>query len=267
MSKLTDAFKVYGVSAEALDTKGSVIFIGTLPLKDNEKLIKNLCENAKNFIYFSPIEDAFLSNRAQKYIKYEAGSEAGVLALIAKSVLQDSEVSGDVREYLDALDEGYLSAESNVGEEEIEEALSLFEGERLTLLLGEDIQEHPDSDAVAGLIALICRFKPLGVSLPSGKELSVDKADILPPHIDELRSFDGTAVYFYPSNDERFYASAQFALAAKIKDKDEVIITVKSGEYKRVFEVSSELKGTIAILGVNEHKGFRYEVAKITKGR
>ena len=241
------------------------MFIGTLPSKDNAELTNKLCRNAKTLIHFSPIEDELLSQKANKYIKYEVGSEAGLLALIAKNALKDAKLPNDAKAYIDELDEGYLSAESNVGEEEIEEILGL--DDNIRFILGNDIKEHPDADAIAGIISLICRFKNAQASLFEGGETEKKDIFLLPSKIDSIKSFDGSVVYFYPSqNDaEKLYGSPQFAIAAKIKNQDRVIIKTNNQEYKRVFEISPKLKGTIALLGVKNHNGFRYEIANITK--
>jgi NADH-quinone oxidoreductase subunit F len=265
MSEIINAFKKYGVGLSDLETNGVVFFIGTLPSKDNAKLTNELCQNVKTLVHFSPIEDETLSQKADKYIKYEIGSEAGLLALIAKSVLKDENLPNDAKRYIEELDEGYLSAESNVGEEEIDEILG-FNGD-IHFALGNDVKEHPDIDAIAGVLALICRFKNARVSLFEGGELEKQEIFLPPPKIDNIKSFDGLAVYFYPSQSdiEKIYGSPQFAIAAKIKNQDEVVIRTNNQEYKRVFEIDHKLKGSIALLGVKNHNGFRYGIADIKK--
>jgi NADH-quinone oxidoreductase subunit F len=267
MSDLIKAFEKYGTDIKKPKTNSAVLFIGTLPSKDNELLVKEICENSLKIIYFSPMEDPLLHSKADKYVKYEIGSEAGALALLAKFLSKGEELDKDVQNYIDELDEGYLSAESNIGEEEIEESIKIFDNDCLMLLLGDDLHNHPNAQTIAGLIALINRFKPLHVSIVSCDELKSENKALLPPKIEEISSFDGTVIYFYPQKNEskKLTASLQFAIAAKIRDKDEIIINTKKGEYKKVFEVSDKFKGTIAILGVSEQKGYRYEVAKVIK--
>ncbi|MDR1555251.1 MAG: hypothetical protein LBS39_04400, partial [Campylobacteraceae bacterium] len=112
------------------------------------------------------------------------------------------------------------------------------------------------------------RFRPLYVSVLDKSESNPKPSVVLPPKIEEISSFDGIVVYFYPQKNEseKLLASLQFAIAAKIKDKDKITIKTKKGEYKKIFEISDKLKGVIAILGVNEQKGYRYEVAKVING-
>ncbi|MDR3177565.1 MAG: hypothetical protein LBT96_01140 [Campylobacteraceae bacterium] len=266
MSELIKSFEKYGVSIKKPKTNGAVLFIGALPSKDNKSLIKEICENSPKIIYFSPMEDQLLHAKADKYVKYEIGSEAGALALLAKALLNDRELNEDVRKYIDELDDGYLSAESNVGEEEIEECVKVFDESGLTLLFGDDLHAHPSVDTIAGLTALISRhFKFLNVSVLDGSELNPKPSVLLPSTIDDIKSFDGVVIYFYPrkNDSEKLLASSQFAIAAKIKDKDDITISTKEGEYKKVFEVCDKLKGVAALLGVSDKKGYRYEIAKV----
>ncbi|MDR2341535.1 MAG: hypothetical protein LBD84_00645 [Campylobacteraceae bacterium] len=267
MSKLIKAFEKYGVNVKKPKIDNAVLFIGTLPSIDNELLTKKICKNSPEIIYFSPMEDPLLHPKANKYIKYEIGSEVGVLALLAKALLKDKELNKDVRRYIDELDDGYLSAESNTGEEEIEECVKMFTQNGLTLLLGDDLHAHPDVDTIAGLIALISRFEFLRISLLNESELNPKPSAILPSAVDNISSFDGTTIYFYiqKNESEKLLASSQFATAAKIKDKDNIAIITKDKKYEKIFKVSEKLKGVIALLGVSEKKGYRYEVANVIK--
>ncbi|MDR1975478.1 MAG: hypothetical protein LBQ18_00650 [Campylobacteraceae bacterium] len=262
---LFDAFEKYGVETKALDKDSAILSIGTHFAKDNESLVQEISKHKRELIYMSAQEDPGLKKRAKAHIKYEVGSEAGVLALIAKSLLDGDEIAQDVKSYLDELDEGYLSAESNVGEEEIEEIKKMAEAP-FSLLIGCDLYEHPDADLIAGLIALISRFKPLRVSVLSEHELRAKPKTILPPQIDELKSFDGTVVYFYESDDlnPKLYGSSQFALAAKLKNGNEVLVTTSNGTFESEFHLDKKMKGTVALLGVKK-SGYRYERAKVSK--
>jgi NADH-quinone oxidoreductase subunit F len=263
---LFNAFEKYGVEVKRVDKNGVILCIGTHFIKDNGSLMQDIIKEKKELIYMSAQEDLSLKKTAKIYIKYETGSEAGVLALIAKSLLKDIEIPQDVKNYLEELDEGYLSAESNVGEEEIEEVKNLLIKDSPSLLLGCDLYEHHDADLIAGLIALILRFKPLRVSVLSDIELKAEPKTLLPQQIGEIRSFDGTIVYFYDGAEEgpKLYGSLQFAIAAKLKDGDEVSIKTSNGDFESVFSLDKNMKGTIAILGIKK-SGYRYETAAVSK--
>lgn len=263
---LFDAFEKYGVELKTLDRQSAVLCIGTHFAKDNEALARELCEWEKELIYMSAQEDLSLKKTALKHIKYEAGSEGGVLALIAKTLLDDAQIPQDVKNYLDELDDGYLSAESNVGEEEMEEIKKIMTQSALSLLFGRDLYYHPDVDLIAALTALISRFKPLRVSVLDDIELRAKPKTLLPPPINELKSFDGTIVYFYDSGEinPKLYGSSQFAIAAKLKDGDEVLIETSNSVYESLFSIDTNMRGTIAVLGARK-SGYRYEAVKVSK--
>ncbi|MDR2100316.1 MAG: hypothetical protein LBP40_05795 [Campylobacteraceae bacterium] len=261
---LFDAFEKYGVEVVKFDKNSAILCIGTHFSKDNSDFVQDINAQTKELIYMSAQDDLALQKSA--YIKYETGSEAGVLALIAKTVLRDVQTPQEIKDYLDELDEGYLSAESNVGEEEIENITALLSKPSPLLLLGCDMYEHYDADLIAGLIALITRFNPLKVSVLDGTQQQTKPKTLLPPPINEFKSFDGTIVYFYESNEAKpkLYGSSQFAIAAKLQDGDEVFIETSSGTFESTFALDKDMKGTIAVLGIKK-SGYRYETATVLK--
>ena len=83
--------------------------------------------------------------------------------------------------------------------------------------------------------------------------------------LEELESFDGVVVYScnpnsqknvftnickYLKTDAVLAGSAQFAVAAKAKDGDVLSIMIDGQTIERVFKVSDELKGTIALMPI-----------------
>ena len=86
----------------------------------------------------------------------------------------------------------------------------------------------------------------------------------------ELESFDGSVVYACPPIDrdeeEQLIGSAQFMLAAKLKDGDEVFVITQNAEYQRKFVLDGELKGTVALLpSASGDESYYYKIAKIIK--
>ncbi|MBT8349490.1 MAG: hypothetical protein HKP62_08630 [Sulfurovum sp.] len=125
---------------------------------------KTLEEKKAKFVYMHPIEDATLQTIVTQFIKYEVGSEEGVAALLAHTLLQKIEVTKEVEDILEELDIGYLSAESNVGEEELESMHSLINGKNTTsLIIGSDVYTHPKSGQIAKLIALLEEYAGIHV--------------------------------------------------------------------------------------------------------
>jgi NADH-quinone oxidoreductase subunit G len=83
--------------------------------------------------------------------------------------------------------------------------------------------------------------------------------------LSELESYDGVVVYScnpnsqkniftnickYLKTDAVLLGSAQFAVAAKVKDGDTVSIMIDGQSIEREFRVSDELKGTIALMPI-----------------
>jgi NADH-quinone oxidoreductase subunit G len=103
-----------------------------------------------------PLEDALLQNVVTQFVKYEAGSEEGVMAMLAKTLLADADLSDEFRGFFNELDEGYLCAESNAGDEEftrIEKSLRRMK--RKTLVIGSDVLTHERAENIARLAALV----------------------------------------------------------------------------------------------------------------
>ena len=132
-----------------------------LKFKINEAVKK---KKAK-FYYCHPIEDKALKGIASTHIKYEVGSEEGVIALLAKAILsKNSNLPKQVKDFIDSMDDGYLSAESNVGEEEIEKfEKDLKRKNTLTFIVGNDLYAHPRANNIAKILGLIEKYSDFEV--------------------------------------------------------------------------------------------------------
>ncbi|UPT77371.1 hypothetical protein MN086_09990 [Sulfurovum sp. XGS-02] len=147
---------------------------------------KVLEEKKPKLVYMHPIEDARLQATVTQFIKYEVGSEEGVAALLVDALLQDKALPEEIEDILDDLDIGYLSAESNVGEEELESMLGLIDAKTTTsLIIGSDLYTHPKAGQIAKLLALLERYAGVNVlCLPpahnaSGVALICDLDDVV----------------------------------------------------------------------------------------
>jgi NADH-quinone oxidoreductase subunit F len=201
-------------------------------------------------------------DRVEFFSRYEAGSEEGVVAILAKEFLKDKNISSDLKSYFDALDEGYISAETNIGEEEIEELhVMLQEAKSPLIVFGKDLFLNSKVDNISRFINLISKFS--GIEVKCLAELKSDNS-LIPQDVEELKSFDGTVVFEYKSEDDLdcISGSAQFAVAAKLKDGQEVEVKGQN----RKFVLDEKLKGTIALMPSEfEEDSYRFKVAKITK--
>ncbi len=110
------------------------------------------------------------------------------------------------------------------------------------------------------------------------------QADATLESVEELPEFNGTVIYNanpvlhfnrYTAQatqlpqDNTLKGSAQFATAAKITDGDRVRVSFGNVVVERVFELDSELKGTVALNPVYETTinsgSYRFEKSKIER--
>ena len=126
--------------------------------------------------YMHPIEDLEMKNIVTQFIKYEAGSEEGVAALLTDELLREVELPKTIRDFMDDLDIGNLSAESNIGEEELEALRkSLIKKSDFSLVVGSDLYAHPRASEIAKLLALLEQYADFNVICvpPAGNAMGI----------------------------------------------------------------------------------------------
>ncbi len=229
----------------------SCIVLGSLEKKDF----------GDSFHLLSPFEVD--SDNVDFFAKYEVGSEEGVLALLLNFcyVREDDRLE----DFLESQDFGYLSAECNFGEEEAEELSLKIQDEKVCLYICKDLEFHKNAQNIAKLLSMIkyyCKFDIVYEDFVN----SINHSHLYTPNdIDELQSFDGAVVYFV-DGEKYLFGSKQFAMSNKLNDKDEVLVKINQGEFKRIFCIDNELKGTIGLFEFeNRQNSYAYEVSKITK--
>jgi len=87
-----------------------------------------------------------------------------VLALLAQTLIVDKELTQKEQAFIDGLDEGYLSAETNVGDDEL--ALitkQLLRSKTKTLVVGSDLLAHERVENIGRLVALIEKYSDFKV--------------------------------------------------------------------------------------------------------
>jgi NADH-quinone oxidoreductase subunit G len=167
-------------SLEQLTKSRAIIVMGTR-LNDDAPIVKYHVNMASKWqrarvIYMHPMEDSEISNIVTQFIKYEAGSEEGVSALLADTLLKDIELPEAIRAILNDLDIGNLSAESNVGEEELEALRkSLIKKVGYSLVVGADLYAHPRAKNIAKLLALLEKYAGFNVICvpPAGNAMGI----------------------------------------------------------------------------------------------
>ncbi len=165
---------------DKLTKSRAVIVMGTR-INDDAPIVKYHLNMASKWqrarvVYMHPIVDDEISNIVTQFIKYEAGSEEGVVALLADTLLKDVELPDSVRAVLNDLDIGNLSAESNVGEEELEALRkSLIKKVGYSLVVGSDLYAHPRAENIAKLLALFEKYAGFNVICvpPAGNAMGI----------------------------------------------------------------------------------------------
>jgi NADH-quinone oxidoreductase subunit G len=163
----------YGGSLDAIRQAEAAIVIGGRITTDNPAVRYALTtaarHNGARITYLHPIEDALLQNTATMTVRYEVGTEEGVMALIAQTLLQGADMDDDATAFIDGLDEGYLSAESNVGDDELAAiAKSLTRARNRVLVLGSDVIAHERSENIARIAALIEKYTEFSLVVVPG---------------------------------------------------------------------------------------------------
>ncbi len=168
---LTAGKSLYGGTLESIKESDLIVIFGTRVATDNP-MVRYMITTAyqkigSKVIYMHPIEDALLNNVVTQFIKYEAGTEEGVLALFAKELISNKqELSLEIKQFFDNLDDGYISAESNIAEEEIEQfKASLKRKKRLSFIVGEDLYKHKRAKNIAKILGLIERESEFEVTI------------------------------------------------------------------------------------------------------
>jgi len=153
----------HSASMNAVKQADAIIVIGTRIATDNPMVryaIRTASQhNGAKIVYAHPLEDTLMKNTATQFMKYEVGTEEGVMALLANELLKNSDVDEQTRAFLDDLDLGYLEAESNVGDDELTLMTKSFKRARNhVLVIGSDVFAHKRAGNIAKLAALIEKY-------------------------------------------------------------------------------------------------------------
>ncbi|MBL0707928.1 MAG: hypothetical protein JJW00_02675 [Sulfurimonas sp.] len=260
-------------SATLEDLKRSdfVISVGNSLKNDNMPLKLALyyaLTNNKSYISsIYPIEEKDSSNLLSLFIKNEVGSEEAALAMIANIFVDDK---SDQEEFFDALDIGYLSAESNISEEELDIIKTNYIGkQKPVLVVGEDTLNHPRAKNIVKIARYIEENTPFKVlMIPMDRRKFSYKTDEKIDAVEELGEFNGSVVYSVSALEkEELIGSAQFALCSKIRSGDNVKFSIDGVEYIRHFKIDKYMKGTIAYNQIFcmdvKSSAYRYNQVKI----
>lgn len=171
---------LYNGTLKEISQSNGVIVIGTR-INDDNPMVKyhiNMASkwNRARVAYLHPLEDPEMKHIVTQFIKYEVGTEEGVAALLIDTLLKEVELPEAMRAFLNDLDIGNISAETNVGEEELEMLRkSLLKKSGFSLVVGADLYAHPRAQEIAKLLALLEKYAAFNVVCvpPSSNALGV----------------------------------------------------------------------------------------------
>ena len=186
--------KHHSGSLDAIKQADAAIIIGTRIATDNPAVRYALTtasrHNGAKIVYAHPIEDSLMKNTVTQFLKYEAASEEGVMALLANSILKDADLSDEERSFFNDLDLDDLCAGSNIAEEEFTFMMKSFvRAKNRVLIIGADMMAHSRATNIAKLAGMIEKYSEfslvvvpaqvntLGVSLLSSLDVDEDMED------------------------------------------------------------------------------------------
>lgn len=197
-------------------------------LESNKTIILGYAPSliTENTFFFSPLR---LEHTQQ--INYEVGTEEGVIALICNALYPKQ----------CDIDLGYLSAESNVGEEELEELLEFIDNQSFNLVLTQDFLIHPHFSQILGWVQKIATHSKAKCFF----QYSIPAQEI------ELPEYNGLVARI-EFGDDTLIGSPQFAKLAKLQDGDFITVAYQTHQAQVKFKLDIQMKGTIGVLQVNQ---------------
>jgi len=177
---LVSGKQLYNGNLATLSRSRAIIVLGSR-INNDAPLVKYAINMASKHhrarvIYMHPIEDSSMQNIITQFIKYDAQSEEGVVALLVETLLKDIQLPNKIRAILDELDIGNLSAETNIGEEELTKLnKSLIKKIGNSLVVGSDLYSHPRAENMAKMLALLEKYAGLSVIClpPAGNGMGI----------------------------------------------------------------------------------------------
>jgi NADH-quinone oxidoreductase subunit G len=106
-----------------------------------------------------PIEDSLLMPIANHQIKYEVGTEEGVVGVLLYILAKERVKDKKIQDFIDEFDLGYLASETNISDIDIETIKKLSDKNRnKVLLIGSDVISNKRRVNISKLCALIEKY-------------------------------------------------------------------------------------------------------------
>lgn len=229
-------------------------------------------------IILHPIADTRFDDSTLQ-IQYEIGTELGVATLLAKAILAKV-VSGailgfsgakldfatNVLKRFSSFDFGYISSESSLSEEELENIVQACEeGQKCCIFLGNAFAYHKDKELIYEVVRLLSKVADIPIIANNNALDMPDLAflDKLESSLEDLPESNGAFVYFTPLSleswdldsgdcrgDCRIYATKQFLALAKSKNGDKITLKNQNMPYENISYEVVEVPYLRGVVGV-----------------
>lgn len=218
---------------------------------------KGLDKDFKSDICLHP----FLHVKTDFYIRYEVGSEEGVAALLLYEATKEADST-----FNKELDCGYLSAESNVSSEEIEEIISFLKNAKSPMLLvGSDIYLHNRANNILNILAKL----PLEVYIASYDNTKIYRLKQIDSKLDsaiEIGEYNGCIIYLnHLNNANTLIISSEFAKAWRVENNEKVEVSFENHKLDCTCKLDSTFGGVVGILNADISDTYPYKKIALKK--
>lgn len=191
----------------------------------------------------------FLDCEADFYIRYEVGTEEGVVALLLCEFAGDS-TNKAITNFVKSLDYGYLSAETNISEEELKELKKRVQSSKNPLLLiGEDIMLHSRKQNMLNILSALLEISGMDIMLLRG---------FVPPiytleSIQDLPENNGCVIYANKGDSPQntLKISKEFARAWRLTNGENISFDIDKKAVNATCKIDENFSGIIGILQSN----------------
>ena len=251
-----------------------IIILGAMP---HEVQTSFKCFSAKSStlsslaqkIILHPIADTRFDDSTLQ-IQYEIGTELGVATLLTKAILSKAvlgfsgaklDFATNVLKRFSSFDFGYISSESSLSEEELENIVQACEeGKKCCIFLGNAFAYHKDKELIYEVVRLLSKVADIPIIANNNALDMPDLAflDRLESSLEDLPESNGAFVYFTPNaldsedcrGDCRIYATKQFLALAKSKNGDKITLKNQNMSYENISYEVVEVPYLRGVVGV-----------------
>ncbi|ETD24146.1 hypothetical protein [Helicobacter macacae] len=245
-----------------------IIILGAMPHEVEAMVASNTLVPKSSLvqkIILHPIADTRYDDSTLQ-IQYEIGTELGVATLLAKAILAkvvlhisgaELDFATNVLKRFSSFDFGYISSESSLSEEELENIVQdCEEAQKCCIFLGNAFAYHKDKELIYEVVRLLSKVADIPIIANNNALDMPDLAflDRLESSLEDLPESNGAFVYFTPNaldiGDYRIYATKQFLALAKSKNGDKITLKNQNMPYENISYEVVEVPYLRGVVGV-----------------